>query len=348
MVFVLPLQAPASMLPVSLVSASICITATILRFVATTRSGRKHGKDDWFAFFGLLSFLAFLALNLGNSGLFALEVVTLLKINYALYPLAAVNQFLCKLSVLALYYRIFSVNRRYVFWILSILALEVALTVTTLFGAFLECIPVESHWDSTVPATHCIGSRTFFNITESLNAAIDFVMVALAISMVRDLNMSSGVKRKLFVIFAIGGSSGAIGFAKLGQYDQIADYYLVSSHMILWIVQQATSIICCCAPVYKPLIPEAGLFVHLKSYACSFFLRARRPFNPDPENASQRPHEWLRLERGGRSEGSSVETNAAGLRNECANYHYPGVPSTSNIRTNSEHHNVYSMHTQAT
>lgn len=42
----------------------------------------------------------------------------------------------------------------------------------------------------------------------------------------------------------------------------------------LWAtIQQGCSVICCCAPIYKPLIPALGLFSRLKSLSGRAFSR---------------------------------------------------------------------------
>jgi hypothetical protein len=43
----------------SVILAPICTIATVLRFVATKRAGRKIGWEDWYALLALLSFLPY-------------------------------------------------------------------------------------------------------------------------------------------------------------------------------------------------------------------------------------------------------------------------------------------------
>lgn len=44
---------------VCVITAPICILATILRFVATKRTSRKLGLEDWFALLALLPYLTY-------------------------------------------------------------------------------------------------------------------------------------------------------------------------------------------------------------------------------------------------------------------------------------------------
>ena len=44
---------------VCIITAPICILATILRFVATRRTSRKLGLEDWFALLALLPYLTY-------------------------------------------------------------------------------------------------------------------------------------------------------------------------------------------------------------------------------------------------------------------------------------------------
>lgn len=50
------------------ITIPVCIFATIFRFVATYRSGRKAGLEDWFALAALVTFLPYaIALLYGKS-----------------------------------------------------------------------------------------------------------------------------------------------------------------------------------------------------------------------------------------------------------------------------------------
>lgn len=51
----------------------------------------------------------------------------------------------------------------------------------------------------------------------------------------------------------------------------------------LWAtIQQGCSVICCCAPIYKPLVPTLGLFTRLRSFSTRTF-RKRSGGSSDPE-----------------------------------------------------------------
>ena len=57
---------------VAVVSIPICFFAVFLRFLSTTRAGRKINVEDWFALLALLTFLVYTSIDLWSK--FAMEL----------------------------------------------------------------------------------------------------------------------------------------------------------------------------------------------------------------------------------------------------------------------------------
>lgn len=114
-----------------------------------------------------------------------------------MYPM---NQNFAKLSLLALYYRLFSVNRAFVKWIWAIGIIQMCWFMAMFWIRWFMCTPVAKVWEPTLPG-HCIDSNVLLVAGEAVNSPIDFVMVALAVYMVRSLKVSHAARWKLSSTF---------------------------------------------------------------------------------------------------------------------------------------------------
>lgn len=126
--------------------------------------------------------------------IFIADVITLL------------DQCFAKWSICALYYRIFSVNRVYALWIKGIAAVQFALYVVLVILQSLQCRPLNKFWQWWA-AGDCIPFSTLLLAIDPLNSLIDFVLVILAMTMIRSLHMKTQAKWKLGFLFGLGGLS---------------------------------------------------------------------------------------------------------------------------------------------
>lgn len=210
-------------------------------------------------------------------------------------PQFCMQQLFAKLSILWLYYRLFAVNEAFLYCVWGLGIIQTAWSIATYLVHWLECIPTAKLWEPTLEG-HCIKSPVFLAAGETPNSLVDFAMIVLAIWMVQSLRIKTAVKIKLFVIFIMGGlyvflpvpfyklleltsymcRAGIIGFVKIGYGFSATSKSKVEVLDPIWAtVQQTCSVICCCAPFYKPLIPEIGFFAKLHSLTASVFSRSR-------------------------------------------------------------------------
>ncbi|KAK8059000.1 hypothetical protein PG994_009448 [Apiospora phragmitis] len=213
-VFVDPLQGAVFL--ICILTIPICTLATTLRFFNTKRSGRKVNLEDWFALVALLSFWVHAALSLWTvlilggkdrfkpGALSPSELVTMSKVGYVMQLNFPVNPTFAKLSLLALYHRIFSVSRVFAYWVYALGVLQIAWFLAIFLIRCMFCIPVSNLWTPAYPQG-CIDPSILLAAGESVNAAIAFVMLGLAIWMVRSLIMSNSTKWKLRILFLLGG-----------------------------------------------------------------------------------------------------------------------------------------------
>lgn len=119
-------------------------------------------------------------------------------------PQFSMNQTFAKMSLLALYLRIFSVSRPCRLWVYFIGFTQILWFLAMFFIRWFMCTPVYKVWTPTAPGT-CINNQVLLVAGEAVNSVIDFAMVILALSLVRTLMLPTTTKWKLYILFAIGG-----------------------------------------------------------------------------------------------------------------------------------------------
>lgn len=125
------------------------------------------------------------------------------------------QQLFAKFSIMSLYYRLFHVNRKFSLCIYALMIYHVAWVIAVSVLLSVQCQPLRKFWDPLLPG-QCISETTFIAVTESINSFGDFLLVALAMSMVRILQMSKVNRWRLRILFGSGALAGIIGFLKIG------------------------------------------------------------------------------------------------------------------------------------
>ncbi|KAL2258305.1 hypothetical protein VTK26DRAFT_8432 [Humicola hyalothermophila] len=261
----------------SIVTAIICTLAAVLRFFATRSTGRKHSAEDWCAYGATAIHLVYISLTIhslvlvGGRPLVTLpqdEIMYMGKANYAVPPLFAVNQLLTKSSLLLLYHRIFGIHRAFAYCIYVIGGINVAWFISVMYLFLFSCRPVSRGWNMLQPGT-CLDYPATVAGAESINSAVDFAIAGLGGFMVHALRISTSTKLKLGILFAMGSFAGVLGIVKIVQTYNFTG--AVNYMTGLWaIIQMACSIVCCCAPIYKPILPSKQFFQRIKSLVSTY------------------------------------------------------------------------------
>lgn len=143
---------------------------------------------------------------------------------YAAAPFFEINQLFAKASLLILYYRIFSRDKTFVRWTFILAGIQIAWFITIFFSLTFMCIPVSKWWDVLdMEEGWCLNDAALLAAEETGNSCVDFAMMALAVSMVRKLQLKTHTKRKLAFVFIVGGLSGVLGFVKIGEVYAVPD-----------------------------------------------------------------------------------------------------------------------------
>ncbi|RCI16357.1 hypothetical protein L249_2848 [Ophiocordyceps polyrhachis-furcata BCC 54312] len=283
---------------VCVVTAPLALVATLLRFAAAARIGRRVSIEDWCALAALVVFLAFVALIIygearhlsshaspSSMADLSSSSTSLRCIMYGAPTLFVANQCFVKFSILLLYLRLFAIEAAVVRCVYAVAVVHVCYCVASLPLYLFRCRPVRKGWDIFQQGT-CIDFVNLVPAVESVNSAVDLALVVLACFMVRRLRVTRSTKWRLSFLFALGGLAGVIGFVKIGiaYVDDDVGHTLTA----IWtIVQMAVSIICCCAPTYKSILPSDGFLGRLRSRVRSWN-PWRRSSKPDPSQVSRR------------------------------------------------------------
>ncbi|XXG93811.1 hypothetical protein Hte_000060 [Hypoxylon texense] len=262
-------------LVVAVIFTPLSILAVALRFWASKRAGREPRVEDWLALLSLVIYLAFGGVNLADArvanGRNALSLINtpedfaiVRKLIYAALWTYIWQQLFAKFSIIALYRRLFWVEPKYLWCINALIVYHIAWIVVASLMLGFHCRPLEKFWDSRLSG-HCIQEGTLIAVVESINSLGDFLLVALAMAIVPTLRVSAATKRKLVVLFGLGVLAGIIGFVKIGVSFNDDALYVFTMVGIWSNVQAGVSIVCCCAPVYKPILPEPGFWGRLGS-----------------------------------------------------------------------------------
>ncbi|KEY74371.1 Sat4 [Stachybotrys chartarum IBT 7711] len=169
----------------------------------------------------------------------------------------ALQQTFVKFSLLALYHRLFWVNRHFVrsVWLVGIV--QGCWGIAILLVHIFLCTPMEKIWTPWMVEGTCVDVNTLFAIYEALNSVLDFIVAGLAIWMLPSLQIRKSTRWHLAGLFVLGAFSGFIGIIKIVEaYDSAQRNF----QAVIWnVVQMSISIICCCAPIYRSILPKMGM-----------------------------------------------------------------------------------------
>jgi hypothetical protein len=126
-----------------------------------------------------------------------MELVTVVVIFWSL------SLGLTKLSILALYTRIFSI-RSFVLISQACAAFVVIWAMILFIGAFAICTPVQYNWDKFTTVGTCGDIRMLWAVTGGLNIFSDLVVMLLPMPYLYGLSLQLYKKIGLMVTFGIG------------------------------------------------------------------------------------------------------------------------------------------------
>lgn len=131
------------------------------------------------------------------------EIKTCLKLLVTMQFIYVPSVTFPKLSILALYMRIFTTKAyRYAVYVIAIFLGLVWLTSFVL--AFRGCAPFAYSWDKTIPHGHCINLLIPLRLIGGLNILSDVAMLVLPLPVIWHLHTSTKQKIGLTLTFLTG------------------------------------------------------------------------------------------------------------------------------------------------
>ena len=109
-----------------------------------------------------------------------------------------------KVSILCLYYRMFSIETWFRYTSYCGIAFIVTSGVAYIVATIFQCTPVSGFWDRSTKPLYCINCEIFWKSYALLNIITDFAILALPISQVVKLRLPRMEKLGLTFIFALG------------------------------------------------------------------------------------------------------------------------------------------------
>ncbi|PSR80560.1 benzoate 4-monooxygenase cytochrome P450 [Coniella lustricola] len=253
---------------VMLILSPLGVFLSIARLVVVKRGERQIKLEDGLSVTAALLFVLFNVSSMMGRLLSSLWDMTALYIYFF-------QSLTVKLSILALYHRIFGVERVYRLWIYGLALIQSVMTIIFCIFQALQCKPFDKYFDLNIPGS-CIDEGLVIVGGETPNLLVDFAMVALVMFMIRPRQLPSITKWKLRVLFGLGSFVGVIGFIKIAVTYSSSSIYAFSLVALWTSVQMFVSLLCCCLPILHQPLSNMGLWSRLGSKLASFTGSTRR------------------------------------------------------------------------
>ncbi|KAI1078773.1 hypothetical protein F5B20DRAFT_191992 [Whalleya microplaca] len=197
----------------------VTLTVATLSFVLRLFSRKIRGIPLWLDdYFAVLAFLAALAYN--ASKLYYVHIGLGLHIQDALQSVEKtrfdarvetmignytyfITISMCQLSLLFLYWRMFSITNIRV-PIILLMACSIAWCIATVVLATFQCVPVQGYWDKTIDAKCDVNTSAFFMGAALSHLLLDLGMIGAPISQIRQLRLPFWQKVGTMLLFMFG------------------------------------------------------------------------------------------------------------------------------------------------
>ncbi|KAF4990094.1 hypothetical protein FDECE_14502 [Fusarium decemcellulare] len=167
-----------------------------------------------------------------------------------------------KLTILALYWKLFSITARIPIGI--IFASVIVWMVVLVFVATFSCNPVEKQWNILIEHGKCLEQKPVYLGGSLPNVIVDFVLVGMPLPSVFRLNIPLGRRLILAGMFTLGFFICIVSIVRLTIVmsirtdDQNVTYNL--RDFMLWsTVEVNIGLVCACLPSMRPMLQLMGL-----------------------------------------------------------------------------------------
>ncbi|KAM5350502.1 hypothetical protein ACJ41O_007007 [Fusarium nematophilum] len=269
-----------------------------------------------FFYLTMIGLRHYLGRHVGVDVSFPEDVIDFLRILFA----ASLTYVVCigfiKLTILALYWKLFSITARVPIGV--IFGSVVAWMVVLIFVATFSCNPVQAQWNIAIPNAKCLEQKPVYLGGSLPNVIVDFVLVGMPLPSVFRLNIPLGRRLILAGMFALGFFICVVSIVRLTIVmsirtdDQNVTYNL--RDFMLWsTVEVNIGLVCACLPSMRPFLQIIGLsrlFSTARSYG-----DPSRPTGDNSAHPSSARVEWSEASRSRRKGGGGggIFSTLAGL-----------------------------------
>jgi hypothetical protein len=230
--------------------------------------------------------------------------------------LYVVAVFSMKLSMVALYWKLFGVDRKsrlplivmafvIIGWSTGVVGCSLQpqhamLILLQFISVIFACKPIAGSWDIALALTaKCIDKKQFYQGASIPNVITDVILVLMPIPYVLKLHAPMAQRIVLAGIFALGTFVGVVSVIRLsilvGTTNGVPDLTYTFKDVYLWsLIELQVGLICICLPSLRPLVRVLGLNDLFS------FSRSRPSHTPDP---------YRGLSKGKTDQSASRKTN---------------------------------------
>ncbi|KAI1776203.1 hypothetical protein F4818DRAFT_374246 [Hypoxylon cercidicola] len=250
---------------------AIAFVAVGLRLYVRVALLKNPGWDDWLC---LASVCCALATYLSNMGTVAVgfgdplpsmtpeDRETALQTLWISPPLWGLSSALIKMSIVASYLRIWS-SKKFKLLCRLLLLLIAVFGLTLFLGGVLACVPVRLSWQppGARDARRCIDLPRFMFATSTLNTAVDLLVLAVPVPLVRRLQIARKQRIALLAVFTVGAVvcvASVMRLVSIYRLQASTDPSAGGVSLGLWSgVELALAVICACLPTLRPVLARA-------------------------------------------------------------------------------------------
>lgn len=223
-------------IPVS-IFAGLAVLAVVGRFYARRISDAKLGVDDWLAFAAVVFAMGSNILEiygLHNGEATHQFMVSLERMEASNKSTIATNWtttfaiLLLKLSILALYLRLFGAVKKFTFTVYAVGIFTTIMSIVMALLITVECQPVAYFWNRAIPGGKCWNFQQLVVAVASVDLVTGLMILPLPLPMLWGLQMSTGRKVAVAGLFLIGG------FTCLAGALRIPFILLIDAYDIFW------------------------------------------------------------------------------------------------------------------
>ncbi|KAI0906474.1 hypothetical protein F4823DRAFT_631482 [Ustulina deusta] len=217
-----------------------------------------------------------------------------------------------KLSILALYHRIFVTTRmRILVWVMACLVFAWLIEMEVILG--LGCQPIQGWWDAKVAATaKCVDKVAFTYSTNILNLIFDLFIFSIPIPIIMKLQVNKARRIALCLLFSIGLGVCGISIARLSVVFSAGSGDVTWEEVplgILSALEPCGAILCANLPIiYRELLRVSKRLVSSVKGTKNSTSGSKEQLSPYGASGGQ---EWVRIDGGGLKKTAAFPMSSA-------------------------------------